>query len=122
MKQATRDMLLIEMAQLLYEIALYGLGHHDKFSVGHLRELIGKATKETEQEHPMDDFKYKEGDGVWYYDKDKKSVIHTLIVAVMRNTDHYYMLQYDPFTLRHEDSLFASERELMAYLEKENNQ
>lgn len=122
MKQKTRDELLIEMAQLLYEIALYGLGHHDKFSVGHLRELIGKAMKETEQEHPMDDFKYKEGDVVWYYDKDKKIVIPTRIVAVLRNTDHYYMLQYDPFTLRHEDSLFASEQELMAYLEKENNQ
>lgn len=122
MKQKTSDELLIEMAQLLYEIALYGLGHHDKFSVGHLRELIGKATKETEQEHPMDDFKYKEGDVVWYYDKDKKIVIPTRIVAVLRNTDHYYMLQYDPFTLHHEDSLFASEQELMAYLKKENNQ
>ena len=54
MKQATRDMLLIEMAQLLYEIALYGLGHHDKFSVGHLRELIGKAMKETEAENNHD--------------------------------------------------------------------
>lgn len=120
MKQKTRDELLIEMAQLLYEIALYGLGHHDKFSVGHLRELIGKATKETEDEQPMNDFKYKEGDIVWYYDKDKKVVIPTRIVAVLRNTDHYYMLQYDPFTLRHEDSLFASEQELMAYLETEN--
>lgn len=51
MKQTTRDELLIEMAQLLYEIALYGLGHHDKFSVGYLRELIGRAMKETEEEN-----------------------------------------------------------------------
>ena len=67
----------------------------------------------------MDYFKYKEGDVVWYYDKDKKIVISTRIVAVLRNTDHYYMLQHDPFTLRHEDSLFASEQELMTYLETE---
>jgi len=69
----------------------------------------------------MDDFKYKEGDEVWYYDRDKKTVIPTRIVAVLRNTDHYYMLQYDPFTLRHEDNLFSSEHELMAYLETEFN-
>lgn len=50
MKQITRDTLLIEMAQLLYEIALYDLGHHDKFSVGFLRQLIGDAMKETEEE------------------------------------------------------------------------
>lgn len=68
----------------------------------------------------MDDFKYKEGDEVWYYDRDKKTVIPTHIVAVLRNTDHYYMLQYDPFTLRHEDNLFASEQELMKHLEYKN--
>jgi hypothetical protein len=119
MKQTTRDTLLIEMAKLLMSIAIYGAGKYDSDSrqLDDLREAIGKAMKETEQEHPMDDFKYKEGDVVWYYDRDKKVVIPTRIVAVLRNTDHYYMLQYDPFTLRHEDNLFASEQELMAYLE-----
>jgi len=68
----------------------------------------------------MDDFKYKEGDLVWYYDNEKKYVIPTRIVAVLRNTDHYYMLQYDPFTLRHEDNLFPSEQELMKHLEYKN--
>lgn len=64
----------------------------------------------------MDNFKYKEGDEVWYWDSEKKYAIPTRIVAVLRNTDHYYMLQYDPFTLRHEDNLFATEEELMKHI------
>ena len=117
MKQTTRDTLLIEMAKLLIGIAIYGAGKYDSDStqLDDLREAINDA----EQEHSRDYFKYKEGDEVWYYDRDKKIIIPTRVVAVLRNTDHYYMLQYDPFTLRHEDNLFASEQELMAYLETE---